>query len=160
KVRRANLAAAEAQLARLEAQPRPEELPPSEARVREAQANLADQEDQWTRARTLYTRRAIGEEEYVRRQQAYNQAREQLARAQAEFRLLQAGAWEADKLVARAAVEQARAQVQQTETELDRLLVRASVDGDVLQVNVRPGEFVGAPPGQPLVMLGNVHQLH
>jgi multidrug resistance efflux pump len=30
----------------------------------------------------------------------------------------------------------------------------------VLQVNVHPGEFVGAPPGQALVVLGNVHTLH
>jgi multidrug resistance efflux pump len=30
----------------------------------------------------------------------------------------------------------------------------------VLQINVRPGEFVGAPPGQALVVLGNVGRLH
>jgi hypothetical protein len=34
------------------------------------------------------------------------------------------------------------------------------VDGQVLQVNVRPGEFVGAPPSQPLVVLGSVDRLH
>lgn len=32
--------------------------------------------------------------------------------------------------------------------------------GRVLQVNVRPGEYVGTPPGQPLVILGNIDQLH
>ena len=30
----------------------------------------------------------------------------------------------------------------------------------MLQVNVRPGEFVGAPPGQALIVLGSVTQLH
>ena len=59
-----------------------------------------------------------------------------------------------------AAVDQAAAQVQETQTELDRLVIRALVDGEVLQVNVRPGEFVGAPPSQALVVLGNVTQLH
>jgi hypothetical protein len=39
-------------------------------------------------------------------------------------------------------------------------VIRALVDGEVLQVNVRPGEFVGAPPSQALVVLGNVTQLH
>ena len=39
-------------------------------------------------------------------------------------------------------------------------MIRALVDGEVLQVNVRPGEFVGAPPSQALVVLGNVTQLH
>ena len=50
--------------------------------------------------------------------------------------------------------------MKETQTELDRLVIRALVDGEVLQVNVRPGEFVGAPPGQALVVLGNVTQLH
>src|SRR5207302_3884813 len=84
----------------------------------------------------------------------------QLERAEAEYKLLQAGAWGPDKDVARSAVAYARAQVLQTETELDRLTVRAQVGGDVLQVNVRPGEFVGAKPGQALVLLGQVCQLH
>src|SRR5262249_31158028 len=60
----------------------------------------------------------------------------------------------------RAAVAQAEAQVEKVKTDLDRLVVRALVDGEVLQVNVRPGEFVGAPPGQALVVLGNLGRLH
>src|SRR5262249_28109357 len=82
------------------------------------------------------------------------------AKAEADFALLKAGAWEPDKQVARASVEQMQSQISQTETDLDRLTVRALVEGEVLQVNVRPGEFVGAPPGQALVVLGNVHRLH
>ena len=27
-------------------------------------------------------------------------------------------------------------------------------------MDVRPGEYVGTPPGRPLVLLGNVHPLH
>jgi multidrug resistance efflux pump len=53
-----------------------------------------------------------------------------------------------------------RAQVEQTEIELQRLEVQALVDGEVLQVNVRPGEYVGAPPNQALVVLGSVQRLH
>jgi multidrug resistance efflux pump len=41
--------------------------------------------------------------------------------------------------------------IERIETDLDRLIVRSLVAGRVLQVNVRPGEYVGAPPGQPLV---------
>lgn len=44
--------------------------------------------------------------------------------------------------------------------DLDRLIVRALVDGEVLQVNVRPGEFVGAPAANALIVLGDVTQLH
>lgn len=160
KAREANLAAAEAQLAKLVAMPRPEEVPPAEASVREAQANLADQEDQLKRSRTLYGRRAVAEEDLSKREQAFHVAQQQLARAQANLELLKAGSWEPDQAVARAQVEQMRALVEQTKTELERLVVCALVAGEVLQVNVRPGEFVGAPPGQALVVLGNVRQLH
>jgi multidrug resistance efflux pump len=54
--------------------------------------------------------------------------------------------------------EAARAQLEQTLTDLDRMLVRAPVDGVVLQVNVRPGEYVGSPPSRLLVVLGAIDQ--
>jgi multidrug resistance efflux pump len=158
--REASLAAAEAQLARLQSQPRPEELPSSEARVHEAEANVIDQKDQLKRTLALRPGGAVAEEERVRREMAYRVAKEQLARARADYNLLKAGAWEPDKAVARAAVTQAKAQIEQTRTDLDRLVVRALVDGEVLQVNVRPGEFVGAPPSQALIILGSVNRLH
>src|SRR5262249_54539729 len=69
-VRQAALAAAEAQLARQDALPRAEELPASEAKVREAQANVADQEDQLRRARVANNRLAgaVTSEELSRRE--------------------------------------------------------------------------------------------
>jgi HlyD family secretion protein len=157
---KANLLAAEAQLAKLENQPRLEELPPSEAKVRTAKASAAVAQDLSERAKKLYPNRAVSEEEFRQRQLAYETARQQLAQAQAEYQLLKAGAWDKDKAIARAAVEQARAQVDMIQTDLDRALVRAPVDGDVLQVNVRPGEYVGAPPSQALVVLGDLRKLH
>jgi multidrug resistance efflux pump len=160
RVRQANLDAAAAQLAKLDQMPRPEEVPSSEARVQEARANLANMEDQFKRAQTMRARNGISEEEMVNREQAAHVAREQLRRADADYKLLKAGAWSADKDVTRAQVEQMRAQVEQTEIELERLEVRALVDGEVLQVNVRPGEYVGAPPNQALIVLGSVKNLH
>jgi multidrug resistance efflux pump len=160
KVRQAALVAAEAQLKRLQEQPRKEELPSKLAQVHEGEANLANLEDQYRRARELAGGTAFSPEEIVSRQQAARMAREQLARYRADYDLLKAGAWEPDKLVAATAVEQAKAQVEQTKIDLDRLVVRALVDGDVLQRNVRPGEFVGAPPGGALIVLGNIHTLH
>jgi multidrug resistance efflux pump len=160
RVQEANLAAAEAQLAKLDAQPRPEELPPSDGKVRVAQANVRLQQDLAERARRLVATRAMAEEDVNQRQLALEVARQQLAQAKADYDLLKAGAWKPDKDIAYAAVLQARAQIEQTKIELERLVVRAPVDGDVLQVNVRPGEYVGAPPNQALVVLGSVHELH
>jgi multidrug resistance efflux pump len=159
-IQKAALADAAAQLARLDAMPRQEELPQAEAAVKEAKADWENWEQQWARGEELLTRNAIAEEDFVARKQSAIQARERYNSAVAALDLLKAGAWSYDKQVAQAAVDRAKAQVQQVETDLDRLTTRALVDGEVLQVNVRPGEFVGAPPGQALIVLGNVQQLH
>jgi multidrug resistance efflux pump len=158
--RRAALAAARADLERLENQPRRELVDISQAKVAEMEASLADMRDQLQRARSLYGRKAIPEEEVFRREQAAEMASARLTQAKADLAMQKAGAWEYDKEVARAAVVQAEAQVQQAETELDRLVIRSYVEGQVLQVNVRPGEFVGAPANQTLMVLGNIERLH
>lgn len=159
-MRQAALADSQAQLARLDAQPRTEELPRAEAKVLEAKADWENWQQQAKRGEQLFAKNAMPEEEFTVRKQQAVQARERYNSAVAEFDLLKAGAWEYDKRVAQAAIDQAAAQVQETQTELDRLVVRALVDGEVLQVNVRPGEFVAAPSNQALVVLGNVTQLH
>lgn len=159
-LREVNLAAARAKLQRVLEQPRPEELPAAEARVREAEANLASEQDQLARVLELQRQRAAAPEETIRREQAMRMVREQLARARADLALLKAGAWEPDRILARAEVAQMEAQLAQTRTELDRLVVTAKVAGRVLQVNVRPGEYVGTPPGQALVVLGDLSRLH
>ena len=160
KVRQAMLADATAALERLEAMPRPEELPAAEAKVNEAKADWDNWEQQWSRGEKLVTDRAISEEEFLERKQSAMQARERYNRAVADLNLLKAGSWEPDKRVAKSAVERVQSQINQAQTELDRLTVRALVDGEVLQVNVRPGEFVGATAGQALIVLGSVTQLH
>ena len=158
--REAALFAARAQLVRLEQMPRPEEVPPSEAKLQEAEANLALQADQLRRAERLAKTSSMSEEEVISRRQAHAAAVAQRAQADANLKLLKAGAWEADKAVAQAAVAQAEAQLAQTRTDLSRQVVRAPIDATVLQVNLRPGEFVGTPPNQPLVVLGDLDQLH
>mgnify|MGYP001443762145 CR=1 FL=1 len=51
------------------------------------------------------------------------------------------------------------AQIQQVQTELDVLTVRAPRHGTILQVNVRAGEFAGTTPQEPLMILGEVEKL-
>ncbi len=62
--------------------------------------------------------------------------------------------------MARAEVERHRSLVEQYRTELDRLQIRSPIGGQVLKVDVRPGEYVGTPPDQPLWCLGDLAQLH
>src|SRR5262245_6778996 len=74
KVAEAQLALAEARLAKLEMQPRPEELPPSLAKVQAATANAARLQDQHERARRLVGTGAVAREEHATRQLAYEAA--------------------------------------------------------------------------------------
>jgi multidrug resistance efflux pump len=159
-VRQAMLEDAKAEVERLAAMPRSEELPQAEALVREAAADYANWKQKWERAEDVTNKGALSQEEIFERKQQALQAFERYKKAVADYDLLKAGAWQFDKAVAQAAVDRASAEVAQTKTEIERLIVRALVDGDVLQVNVRPGEFVGSQPGTALVVLGNVNQLH
>lgn len=62
---------------------------------------------------------------------------------------------------AEAQLAQAKADFESSKTDLDRLTVRAPVDGQVMQLKVHLGEF--APAGilsQPLILLGGVEPLH
>jgi multidrug resistance efflux pump len=146
--------AAQAQLAKLRQMPRPEELDVSRAKVDTAKAAVDIQRDLAERASRLIGSRAIAEEDYRQRVLGTSMSQQQLAQSQKEFGLTEAGAWEPDKVIAQAAIDQAKAQIGQIQTDIDRCLVRAPVDGVVLQVNVRPGEYVGAPPSQALLVLG------
>ena len=159
-VRQANLAAAKANLRKLESMPRPEEVPPLEAKVREARTNFDDMRDQYQRASDLLKTRATNEEDVIHRRNMLAAAEAQLAKAEADLRLTKNGAWECDKLIARTSVEQSESLVKQTRTELERLIVRAPIDGEVLQKNVRPGEYVGIPPSQALFVIGDLSKLH
>jgi multidrug resistance efflux pump len=156
----AQLAMAEARLARLEQQPRPEELPPSLSRVRTATAHAARLLDQAERAKRLIGTGAMAREEYVIRLREHEAAVHEQAQAQAEYDLLKAGAWKPDLDIARAAVTEARAQVEQVQTEIARATVVAPVDGVVLQVNVRAGERVSELDDKALVVLGDTSTYH
>lgn len=178
-VREAARENAAAQLAKLEAMPRREELPPLEAKVAEARANHDDKLTLYERAKREAASGVGAGETLESRKMMADAARAQLRHAEASLDLARAGAWERDAAVARAAVAQAKAQCDQTRTELDRLRVAAPqvrrlgadrtrhpippgdlVEFRVLQVSVRPGEYVGAAPGQAIVVLGAVGRLH
>jgi HlyD family secretion protein len=153
-------ASARAQLTKLAELPRPEDVPPSEAKVQAAKANADRTRDEYDRSRALWSRHAASEEEAVGKRLLHEEAVQQWRRAQREHALLLAGAWKPDLDVARAAVMQAEAEVAQISTEIDRAIVRAPIDGEVLQVNVRVGERVGDQAGQALMVIGRVPPMH
>lgn len=155
----ASLSQAKSELIRLEAEPRRETIPPLVAAVSEKRAAEIAATDAARRAEELFAQGVITEQDMIDKREAADFASAAVEKAKAELALREAGSWSYDRDVARAAVLKAEADLRRIEIDLDRLTVRALVPAEVLQLNVRPGEFVGAPPGQPLVVLGDVDRL-
>lgn len=64
--------------------------------------------------------------------------------------------------LARARLNAAQARAGSAQTELKRLTVRAPIAGEILAVNIRPGEFVATQGGngQPFIQMGETNPLH
>jgi multidrug resistance efflux pump len=157
----AALRTARAQLERLKAYVREEDVAAARARVAEAQAVLADAKNALELYESVPDRRAIVQEELTRRRFAVQSNQARVDAAQAELTRLEAGPWKPDLEVAQAQVEAAEAQVAVTEAELDRHTVKAPTGGTILQVKIRPGEYaIAGVPQTPLMVLGEVETLH
>ena len=126
----------------------------AELRVREAalvsalasvdaqNAIAADAAAQWEKVKDLRKSKFISDEDVDKRNFAHISAEAKLAQARAD-------------------VESARANIAATHTELDRRIIRAQVDGTVLQCKIHPGEFAMAGnPNPPLMKFGNTDVLN
>jgi multidrug resistance efflux pump len=160
-LRESALALARARLEKMLASPRPEEVPPARAAVREAEALLQDAQVQLQLIENVKDRRAIREEDLLRRRRAVEAATARLEAAKGTLALLEAGSWDQDVAVARAEVAQAGQHVERVRADIARLTITAPIDGVVLQRKVRPGEYAAAGPApQPLLLLGATGPLH
>jgi multidrug efflux pump subunit AcrA (membrane-fusion protein) len=160
-VREAQVKAAREQVDRLKKLPRPEELPPLQARVREAEQGLADAKAQYEMINSAALGEAAGREEVVRRRIAVASAEARVEQARAQLALTEAGAWGPDVAIAQAQVESAEAQLAAARVEIERRTVTAPVAGEVLQVEVLPGEFAAAgAAARSLLQIGATDVLH
>lgn len=160
KIAGATLASEQKKLEKLKLSPRPEDIPPLEARVKELKANAADMTSQYERAKGLQDTRALAIEEINRRQYAMEEAKAQVAAAEANLAEMKAGTWKPDLAIAEADVESAKENLESIKTNIERLIVRAPIDGTVMQRNVRVGEFAQAGMNAtPLMMVGNIDPL-
>jgi HlyD family secretion protein len=112
------------------------------ADVKVAQASVNDTKSLLNLAEAVTDRRAISTEELLKRRNALLTAKANLESAKAQ-------------------AQQTKAGIANTQTTLDRLIIQAPVDSEVLQVNIRPGEFAQAGAlNTPLLVLGNLDQFH
>lgn len=157
---RANVQLASAQLARWKSMPREEDIPPSEARVARADAELEARRDEWSRSSDLVTKKVLPDQDLIQKRLSMAAAEAELALAKAEDARLKAGAWAHEIQIAAAELTRAEQAAKQAEVEIDRMVVRSPIRGTILKVNVRPGEYVGAQAGLTLIVMGDIERLH
>jgi HlyD family secretion protein len=111
------------------------QLPPTLARVKEAEANLAKVKNRQRVGENMTPGVSISVEDL-------------------DNRRLDVG-------IAEAALASAEAQVAQIKTEIERRTVRARLPGRILQMKTRLGEYAqSGSPNTPLMLLGNDDRLH
>ena len=120
-VREAELAASKAQLHKLIASPRPEDIPPAKAAAQEAEARMDDAEAALARTERLFQRQMIAASDYDKDRYAFYAAKATYAKAKADLEKILAGSWKEDIEIARAAVQLAQSQVESIKINLERL---------------------------------------
>jgi HlyD family secretion protein len=159
-VKRKELAKAQARLHKLEALPRQEDLLIAKEALKQAQAEADASKKQYEMTLDLPSPHSISQEEQDRRLYKYHIASAQLQEQQARLKKIEAGAWQPDLNIALQEVKQAQADLDALETEIQRMSIRAPIDGTVLQIKIREGETSGSDPYKTLMILGNLDELY
>ena len=106
-----------------------------EANLSAAQVQSADADAQFAIVTSIDDKRAVAKDDYNRRKFA--------------------------KALAQTRIEEIKAQLDQARTTKERLTVKAPIDGRILEVEVRPGEYAQAgAQAVPLIRMGDVSRLH
>jgi multidrug resistance efflux pump len=148
-----------AKVERLKNEPRNVDVTPLEASVIAKKARLADIEQNLKRYEKLLPRGAVTENDTVQRRCDLAEAEAELKHSEADLAKVRAGAWEYDIEQAKQEYQQAIAKGREIEVKIAQSTVRAPIDGEILQVNVRPGEYVQEISNEPSVLLGNTETL-
>lgn len=150
-----------ANLQKLEALPRKEDVVAAESALAAAQISAKEAESQYNRVNGLQNNGAMSQEEVARRKFAYEQAAAKLLQTEADAEKVRAGTWPPDLKIARLKAAEDKALMQKIERELDRTIIRSPIDATVLQIKIHEGEF---PPSDqsrnPAMIIGNIDQLH
>jgi HlyD family secretion protein len=163
---RANKEAAQARLSEALAGSRPQEIERSRAAVEQAEANLRTAELNLNRARQLNKTGVLARQVLDDAQNAYDVAVAQLKVARENHELARLGPRKEQIDLARAQLAEAEASQRWWETQVDNTLIRAPVDGTVLDRTVEKGEMVttgffgsGRGPKAGIASLANLREL-
>jgi len=145
---RANVAAAEAVLAALEAGARQQELKVAEATLEQARAEQRFAEEDAKRIQSLIGKHLASQEQLDQARLKRDVAKSAVRKAQQQLQLLREGPRKEEIDQARATLEASRSALQSAERQLGYAQLLSPVDGTVTLRQAEAGEVIGA--GQPV----------
>jgi len=150
----ARLQAARANLTKLEAGYRPQEVREAQAAVAQAQADYDDKAKDYWRLDNLYKRKVVTGSARDKAEAAYLMAKESLRRARENYDLLKEGYRQEDIDAARAELAQAQASLELAQTRLGYATITSPVNAVVLARPMEPGQV--AAVGATVITLGDL----
>jgi HlyD family secretion protein len=148
---RAAMAVAEAQLANVLVGTRAEVVAARKAELERAQAALVLAQKTFDRTHTLTEQGNAPQARLDQMTDSLHESERAVDQAQSAYDQAVNGYTKEERVIARANVEKANADIQSVQSVIDQLVVYAPVASQVYQRNVEPGEYVS--PGVPLVTL-------
>jgi HlyD family secretion protein len=155
--REAELAAAQAALAELQAGSRVEEVAQAEAAVMRLQAESRRAADEYLRSEQLFKREVIARRDLDQAMAARDASAAARREASERLRQVRTGARSETRQQARARVKGAEALLSIARTRLDETTLIAPTTGIVLSKNIEPGEQVA--PGTPVMTVGRLEEI-
>lgn len=153
------ISSSQAVLRRLERAPRPEDLPPLQAQVAAQQARVARLAEHVQRLSGVDDPRSVSQDTLSDQRHELAEAQAVLRKSQADLARLKAGTWQYELEEARQQLRVAQQRAQELRVSIGQATVTAPFAGRVLQVNVRPGEYVTPGGPEPTVLLGRSGKL-
>lgn len=154
----ATLAQAEANMAKLLAGSRPQEIREAQAAADQAQADLTNKRLDYERNQDLFREGVVAASRRDNAEAAYKVAQEGHRRAMENLRLVREGYRKEDIAAGRAALENARANLELARTRLGYARLVAPVDGVVLVRDAEPGEVLAI--GSPVLTTANLDRVY
>jgi len=139
---RGNLLNLQAKLAELEHGSRPQEIEQAKANLMQAEADLANAKLAYDRNKALAAAGVVSKQDFDNAQYSYQDQQERVRSLEQSYKLAQLGPRQEEVESMRGAVEQAKGIVAFDQDQLDNTIIRAPIDGTILERAVEKGEFV------------------
>lgn len=147
-----------ANLQKLQALPRNEDLTIANEDLNKAQAILNESKAQYVMVSNLSNPHAISKEEQDKRLYRYHQADADLKKAEAQYLKIKSGAWQPELKIAQLEVDRVKADINAIELEIERTFIKSPLNGTVLKINIHQGEI--SDSNKPAMILGDIDELY